>query len=141
MRRCSPAGMRSALVTDRVREARARADGLHASLPERRARLIRHLHYRYDVTVYPHPRLPHVVVVSESDAVMLRYRIGGDRTLDAVGRGYYSWLGGELTVQVAPDWACDATRLALARLYVVTLHRPLSRLARALTRLLPPHKG
>ena len=35
---------------------------LQARLIDRRARLIRHLHARYGVTVYPHPRLGHVVV-------------------------------------------------------------------------------
>lgn len=129
------------VMLDRIRAARALAAAAEASLLERRARLIRQLAFRYDVTVYPHPRLPHVVVVSESDHATLLELIGMDRSLDALGRGYYLWLGDELSVIVAPDWACSPTRVALARLYalaVVPWARPV---VRALTRLLSRHEG
>lgn len=114
---------------------------LHASIAERRARLIRHLHARYGVTVHPHPRLAHVVVVSRSDYATLEDLVTHDRLLDAVGRGYYGWLGGELSVIVAPDWSCNPTSVALARLYAVAVVPWARPVVRALTRLLGRTRG
>lgn len=70
---------------------------------------------RYGVTLYPHPRQPHAVVVSASDYAVLADAVMADRRLSAVGRGYYLYLGGELSVVVAPDWACDLGHVALLR--------------------------
>lgn len=111
-------------------------DYTSASIRLRRDRLIEQLHYRYGITVYPHPRRPHAVVVSESDLARLEHAIFRDDLLNPVGRGYYSWLGGELSVITAPDWACDPLSVALARLYAVTVASWARPAIRALTRLL-----
>ncbi len=117
------------------------AAAAHAILAERRGDLIRQVGSRYGVTLYPHPRAARVVVVSRGDYDTLRGAIATDPTLDPIGRGYYWWLGGELSVLVAPDWTCDPTRVALARLYalaVVPWARPV---VRAVTRLLRRRSG
>lgn len=96
-----------------------------ATLGERRERLIRAISVHYGVTVYPHPRRAHMVVVSETDYHLLTDAVMSDPLLNAVGRGYYSWLGGELAVVTAPDWTCDPRAVALARTRALLLDGPL----------------
>lgn len=88
---------------------------MDALLARRRAALIDEVRSRYGVTLYPHPRRTDAVVVSASDYAALSDAVMTDRTLSPVGRGYYLYLGGELSVVVAPDWACDHGHVALLR--------------------------
>lgn len=85
-------------------------------LDERRARLVDEVAERYGVRLHLHPRRPHVAVVSQSDYELLVSQVMEDRRIDALGRGYYLGLGGELTLQSAPDWTCDADAIVQARL-------------------------
>lgn len=96
---------------------------------QRRATLIRSIATFYGVTVYPHPREVDVVVVAASDDALLARRVARDPSLDAVGRGYYGWLGGAMRAVVVPDWTCAPRRVARARW--LARHR----CARALVRL------
>lgn len=105
-----------------------------ASIARRRALLVRDVEERYGVALHQHPRKASVVVVSATDYDELRACVTNDSGLDAVGRGYYSYLGGELDVNVAPDWTCDPLALSWLRLRVSLLDRPIRRLLRALTR-------
>lgn len=113
-----------------------RRDYLIESLRSRRAVLVDEVAARYGVTLYPDPRREHIVRLSESDHAWLAAAVEHDRRLDAVGRGYYSGLGGELTLVPAPDWTCDPVAVSLARLYAVTVVPWARPTVRALSRAL-----
>lgn len=107
-----------------------------AIIAARRTALIIEIQSRYHVTLHPHPRRPDAVVVSETSYRDLEAAVWADPRLDALGRGYYLYLGSELDVISAPDWACDPLTVALARLYAVALIRPLRPMVRWLSRVL-----
>ncbi|WP_448389790.1 hypothetical protein [Microbacterium aurum] len=115
-------------------------DAWERSIAERRSSLIRAISVHYGVAVYPHPRWPRAVVVSESDYRLLTDAVMSDPLLNAVGRGYYSWLGGELAVVTAPDWTCDPRAVALARTRALLLDGPLRPYLRRLVAWSPAAK-
>lgn len=123
-------------MIDAVLAVRAAVPSYQASIARRRALLIDDVARRYGVTLYQHPREASVAVVSATDYEVLRSCVTNDRGLDAVGRGYYSYLGGELDVIVAPDWTCDLSVVALLRARVVLVERPTRKIVRSLARLL-----
>lgn len=81
----------------------------------RRARLADEVALRYGVRLHPHPRRSDVAVLSRSDYAALADAVMHDPYIDALGRGYYLGLGGELVLQSAPDWACDPDAIVQAR--------------------------
>lgn len=121
---------------DSVRAAAKRAPAIRYGIAQRREALAREVSARYGVTLHAHPRRPGVVVVSETDAELLHDAVTRDRGIDAVGRGYYLYLGGELDVVTAPDWACDPVSVAWLRLKVIAMYRPLRPVIRVLARWL-----
>ncbi|MGO3844451.1 hypothetical protein [Agrococcus casei] len=112
----------------------------HAPIDYQRMRLIEQVERRFGVTMHPHPRRSGVVVVSESDYARIFDEAARDPRLDVMGRCYYLVLGPQLTVQVAPDWACDPVKVALLRLRVAALDIPLRPIVRGLNRLLTPRR-
>lgn len=98
---------------------------VQAQLAERRAQLIKDVETEFAVTLHPGRRQSQVVV-SASDYEWLLVAL---ERYDPLARGYYTGLGGELDVIVAPDWTCDPARVAWLRLVVVTT-RPIRRLVR-----------
>ncbi|KAA9133749.1 hypothetical protein [Microbacterium caowuchunii] len=99
------------------------------TIRERRARLVQDIALRYGVPMYPDPRRLNVVNVARSDYDYLVDAIATDPRLDALGRGYYTGLGGALDVRPVPNWTCDPVSVSLARGYAHA-----RRLSRALTR-------
>lgn len=118
----------------RAMSAASRSLGLHM----RRARLVRGMALAFGVTLHPHPRLPHVVVTSASEHAALLDQLTFRASLP-LPDGLLRFMGDEVTLWVVPDWTCDATRVARARLYARTVHAPLTRAVRPLTRLLARH--
>ncbi|MHC9046799.1 hypothetical protein ACYX8G_19615 [Microbacterium saperdae] len=103
-------------------------------LAERRERLITEIGTRYGVQLYPGQDAA-TITVSESGYEQLESAIMLDPTIDAVGRGYYTGLGGALTLRTAPDWTCDPQTVAFARL-VAIVSRPFLRFARGIASIL-----
>lgn len=90
-------------ILDDVRAVSECAPPLRYGIAQRREILAQEVAARYGVTLHANPRQPGIVVVSESDAEILRDAVMCDSGLDAVGRGYYLYLGGGLDVITAPD--------------------------------------
>jgi len=116
-------------------------EGQRHTIVARRAAYIRHVHHRYGITLYPHPRDGYSVVISTTDHADLVEQVMNDPLLNPIGRGYYLYLGCELTPTLAPDWTCDPLTVSLARLYAVALHRPCKPVVRALTAALTRLRG
>ena len=109
---------------------------MDALLARRRAALIDEVRSRYGVTLYPDPRREHIVRLTESDYAWLIDAVAHDRRIDAVGRGYYLGLGGELTLVRVADWTCDHDCVALLRARVLLLDRWARPVVRALAHVL-----
>ncbi|UGS26337.1 hypothetical protein K8F61_17175 [Microbacterium resistens] len=123
-------------VLDEVALWTGSVDQYRTYIAQRRAALTAEVQDRYGVTLHPHPWRPHTVVVSRSDYDSLERQVIADPTLNAVGRGYYLYLGSELDVDVAPDWACDPLTLSLLRLRALLIDRPVRPIVRTLSRWL-----
>lgn len=105
------------------------SDYYRTDLAAVRNRWVRHVHSRYAITVHPHPRKDDTVVLSHRDHFVLLECIRTDPKLNPVGRGYYDFLGGQLTIQHAPDWTLNPTLTRAARA-LATHARALAPLAR-----------
>jgi hypothetical protein len=105
-------------IHDDILRIRASLPHLEITMREGRAQLIEDVAARYGVTLYPGTRLD-TVVVSASDYEWLIESVAHDPRLDAVGRGYYDAMGGAVRVVQVPDWTCDPTAVAMARLIAV----------------------
>ena len=77
------------------------------------------------------------IVISESDAAELRRLVRADRRIDA-GEVQETLAG--VPVVTAPDWTMDPRSVALARLYVLVVCRPLKPVLRWLTRILTTNR-
>lgn len=102
---------------------------------KRRARLIHDAATRYGVTLHPHPRHDDVVVISRVEHDAYEHAVLHDPQLNAIGRGYYLYLGGELRPYVVPVWMTDPLALALLRLRVLLIDRPMRALLQRLARI------
>lgn len=90
-------------------------------LSRRRSVLLDEIERRYGVTMHADPRAEHIIRVSKSDYETFVNAVMNDRKIDAIGRGYYLGLGGELDLVTSPDWTFDPLSVALLRLRVVLL--------------------
>lgn len=82
---------------------------------DRRARLVTEVERAYGVALYPHPRRPSCVVISDTDYDKLEAAVMSDSRLSPIGRGYYLYLGGELSPVRVRDWMCDRRIIAVLR--------------------------
>lgn len=115
----------SAPLEDMVRRiVEAKASFAAFSWRVRRDRLVDEVLARYGVTLHPHPRLVHVVVVSRSDYEALIDGIEYDPARVPLMNGHLHFLGEAFTVWVMPDWTCDRVSVALARSIAVGLSAP-----------------
>lgn len=65
------------------------------------------------------------VLIAQSEFDHLEAAVMTDPTLSAVGRGWY--LNGNRNMVVTPDWQWNHARIALIRLFVLTIYRPMVR--------------
>lgn len=82
------------------------------------------------------PRTEHIIRVSKSDYETFVHAVMNDRTIDAIGRGYYLGLGGELVLVTSPDWTFNPLKVAQLRLRVVLLDSWARPIVRRLSRWL-----
>ncbi|SJM55028.1 hypothetical protein [Agrococcus casei] len=105
-------------------------------LPGGRRQLIEQIELQVGITMHQHPRLPHTVVVSDSDCKRLYAASAAIHRTVAHRMVRVGLLVDDLTVMTAPDWACDPVQVAWLRLRVSLLDIPLRPVMRALNGLL-----
>lgn len=88
---------------------------MDAIMRQRRDDLIREIGYRYRITAFPGRQDRAEIVLPQQDHDRLMAAIWNDPRGDALSRGYYLGLGGELEVRAAPAWTFDARCIARAR--------------------------
>lgn len=100
----------------------------------RRAALVEQAQRFYGVKLYPHPTRLTVVLVSEFDYKTIMATIAVMFVPPAPAA--METLGGEFKVWRVPDWVCSPRTIALLRLRVLLVDRPLKPIVRAVDRLL-----
>lgn len=102
-------------------------------LAERRDRLAADLSSRYGVATYV--RGEEDILLTHSDYKRALDAVWRDRSIDAIGRGYYLGLGGDVNLVPVADWTCDPLSVSTARLLAVVI-KPFRPLAAFLTKRL-----
>lgn len=88
---------------------------MDTTLQRRRTNLIRDIASRYQVATYPGRDRPAEILISRTDFASFRRAVLTDPRGDAVSRGYYLGLGGELLIRAVPDWLLSARDISRAR--------------------------
>lgn len=102
---------------------------MDTTMRRRREHLIRDIAIRYGVTAHVGRDDRPEILLADDDYTRLRAAVMNDDRGDALSRGYYLGLGGELDVHRVPAWALDTRRVARAR-----RHAHFRRFMRRLTR-------